>query len=121
MYVRQDSKIAKQYIVNSNLFSKYFLHSGHLTWKLEAALLFVNFRCTKTKVTKTLIFFMACLVSVLKFGFSEKATKFEKNLPRIFDKSVVFCVRNSILVKKSTKIFQPNVVKTLIDVILTIR
>ena len=28
-----------------------------------------------------------------------------KNLRRTFDKSVVFCVRNSVLVKKSTKIF----------------
>ena len=43
---------------------------------------------------------------VVKFGFSEKATKFEKNLRRTFDKSVVFCARNSVLVKKSTKIFQ---------------
>ena len=43
---------------------------------------------------------------VIKFGFSEKATKFEKNLLRTFDKSVVFCVGNSILVKKSLKIFQ---------------
>jgi hypothetical protein len=43
---------------------------------------------------------------LLKFGFSEKATKFEKNLPCTFDKSVVFCARNSVLVKKSTKIFQ---------------
>ena len=42
----------------------------------------------------------------LKFGFSEKATKFEKNLHRTFDKSVVFCARNSILVKKSTKILK---------------
>ena len=43
---------------------------------------------------------------ILKFGFSEKATKFEKNLCRTFDKSVVFCARNSALVKKLTKIFQ---------------
>ena len=35
-----------------------------------------------------------------------KATKFEKNLRRTFDKSVVFCARNSVFVKKSTKIFQ---------------
>ena len=42
----------------------------------------------------------------LKFGFSEKATKFKKNLRRTFDKSVVFSARNSVLVKKSTKIFQ---------------
>ena len=42
----------------------------------------------------------------IKFGFSEKATKFEKNLRRTFDKSVVFCARNSVLVKKLTKIFQ---------------
>ena len=42
-----------------------------------------------------------------KFSFSEKASKFEKNLRRTFDKSVVFCARNSVLlVKKSTKIFQ---------------
>ena len=43
---------------------------------------------------------------MLKFGFSEKATKFEKNLCFTFDKRVVFCARNSVLVKKSTKIFQ---------------
>ena len=42
----------------------------------------------------------------MKFGFSEKATKFEKNLSCTFDKSVVFCARNNVLVKKSTKIFQ---------------
>ena len=45
-------------------------------------------------------------VASLKFGFSEKATKFEKNLCCTFDKSVVFCARNSALVKKLTKIFQ---------------
>ena len=43
---------------------------------------------------------------VLKFGFSEKAKKFEKNLRRTFDKSFVFSARSSVLVKKSTKIFQ---------------
>ena len=43
---------------------------------------------------------------LIKFGFSEKATKFEKILRRTFDKSVVFCARNSVLVKKLTKIFQ---------------
>ena len=32
--------------------------------------------------------------------------KIWKNPHRIFDKSVVFCARNSVLVKKSTKIFQ---------------
>ena len=35
----------------------------------------------------------------LKFGFSEKATKFEKNLRRTFDKNVVFCARNEDLKK----------------------
>ena len=30
----------------------------------------------------------------LKFGFSEKATNFEKNLRRTFDKRVVICARN---------------------------
>ena len=40
------------------------------------------------------------------FGFSEKATKFEKNLRRTFDKSIMFCARNSVLVKKLTKNFQ---------------
>ena len=44
--------------------------------------------------------------SLLKFGFSEKATKFEKNIHRTFDKSVVFYGHNSVFVKKSTKIFQ---------------
>ena len=32
--------------------------------------------------------------------------KIWKNLHRTFDKSVVFCARNSVLVKKSTKIFK---------------
>ena len=37
------------------------------------------------------------LSNVVKFGFSEKATKFEKkNLRRTFDKTLVFCVRNSV-------------------------
>ena len=44
--------------------------------------------------------------SKLKFRFSEKATKFEKNLCHPFDKRVVFCAGNSVLVKKLTKIFQ---------------
>ena len=48
----------------------------------------------------------------LKVGFSEKATKFEKIRRRTFDKSVVFCARNSVLVKKSTKIFFKNVDKS---------
>jgi hypothetical protein len=48
----------------------------------------------------------AIISRFVKFGFSEKATKFEKNLRRTLDKSVVFCARNSELVKKSTKIFQ---------------
>ena len=43
---------------------------------------------------------------IVKFGFSEKATKFEKNLLFTFDKSVVFCARNSVFVKKSTNIFK---------------
>ena len=44
--------------------------------------------------------------TLLKFVFSEKATKFEKNLRCTSDKSVEFCARNSILVKKLTKIFK---------------
>ena len=32
--------------------------------------------------------------------------KIWKNLRRTFDKSIVFCARNSVLVKKSTEIFQ---------------
>ena len=52
------------------------------------------------------------LCRLLKFGFSEKATKCEKNLRCTFDKSVVFCARNSVLVKKSTKIFFENVDKS---------
>ena len=32
--------------------------------------------------------------------------KIWKNLRRTFDKSIVFCARNSVLVKKSTKIFK---------------
>ena len=43
----------------------------------------------------------------VKFGFTEKAKKFEKIFVILtFDKSVVFCAPNSVLVKKSTKIFQ---------------
>ena len=42
----------------------------------------------------------------VKFGFSERATKFEKNLHRIFDKSVMFFARSSLLIKNSTKIFE---------------
>ena len=34
----------------------------------------------------------------VKFGFSDKATKFEKNLCHTFDKSIVFCGPNSVLV-----------------------
>ena len=48
---------------------------------------------------------MIVLDELIKFGFSEKDTKFEKNLRPTFDKSVVFCARNSVLVKRSTKIF----------------
>ena len=50
--------------------------------------------------------------SFVKFGFSEKATKVEKDLRRTFDKSVVFYARNSVLVKKSTKILLKNVDKS---------
>ena len=42
----------------------------------------------------------------IKFGFYEKATKYEKDLGHTFDKSVVFCAHNSVLAKKLTKIFQ---------------
>ena len=38
---------------------------------------------------------------VVKFGFSEKATKLKKNLRSTYDKRVMFCARNSVLVKKS--------------------
>ena len=41
----------------------------------------------------------------VKFGFIEKATKLKKNPRRTFDKSVVFCARNSVLVKKLPKTF----------------
>ena len=50
-------------------------------------------------------FFKASFSHLLKFGFSEKATKFEK-IVCTFDKSVVFYARNSVLVKKLTKIFK---------------
>ena len=41
---------------------------------------------------------------MIKFGFSEKATKFEKIFVVLLtDKSVVFCARNSVLVKKIFK------------------
>ena len=63
------------------------------------------------------------MFNALKFGFSEKATKFEKNRHRTFDKSVVFSARNSVLVKKSTKIFflkmwTSRIIQTLIQEIL---
>ena len=45
-------------------------------------------------------------ILMAKFGFFEKATKFETNLRSTFDKRAVFCARNRVLVKKSTKIFQ---------------
>ena len=53
-----------------------------------------------------------CSVLLSKRGWSFKVWvfweghKIWKNLRRTFDKSVVFCARNSVLVKKSTKIFQ---------------
>ena len=50
-------------------------------------------------------FFKASFSHLLKFGFSEKATKFEKIFVALY-KSVVFCARNSVLVKKLTKIFK---------------
>ena len=43
---------------------------------------------------------------LIKFRFSEKAKKFEKNLRCTCDKSVVFSACNSILVKKWMKIVQ---------------
>jgi hypothetical protein len=43
---------------------------------------------------------------VVKFGFSEKAKKFKKIFVVLFDKSVVFCARISVFVKKLTKIFK---------------
>ena len=58
------------------------------------------------------ILFKDVTLLILKFGFSEKATNFEENLCRTFDMSVVFCVRNSVLVKKLRKIFQNNAVKS---------
>ena len=45
-------------------------------------------------------------MDAVKFGFTEKTTKFEKNLRRTFNKSVVFCARNSVLVKKLMKILK---------------
>ena len=61
--------------------------------------------------TSSLIHSVAIIKSIfhstsIKFVFSEKATKFEKNLCCTFDKSIVFCSHNSVLVKKSMKIFQ---------------
>ena len=44
----------------------------------------------------------------IKFGFYEKATKYEKDLGHTFDKSVVFCAHNSVLVQKLTKILKKN-------------
>ena len=46
------------------------------------------------------------LTAFVKFGFSEKATKFEKKNCRTFDKRVVFCARNSV-----RRFFKTNVVK----------
>ena len=45
---------------------------------------------------------------VLKSSVRSHAIGELKNLRRTFDKSVVFCARNSVLVKKSTKIFSKN-------------
>ena len=47
--------------------------------------------------------------------------KIWKNLCRTFDKSVVFCARNSVLVKKSTKIFETNVTSRIIQTLTKIR
>ena len=44
-------------------------------------------------------------MSLLKFGFSEKATKFEKIFVVLLTRASCYCARNSILVKKLTKIF----------------
>ena len=46
-----------------------------------------------------------CVIPV-KFGFSQKATKFEKIFVILLKRAFVLCARNSVLVKKSTKIFQ---------------
>ena len=46
-----------------------------------------------------------CIAGLKVWVFWE-GHKIWKNLRRTFDKSVVFCARNSVLVKKSTKIFQ---------------
>ena len=69
---------------------------------VRASVLYYN------KVFKFFFFFRFFVSTVkkltVKFGFSEKATKFEKNLCHTFDKSIVFCAHNSVLVKKLTKI-----------------
>ena len=48
---------------------------------------------------------------VVKVWVFWEGHKIWKILRRTFDKSVVFCARNSVLVKKSTKIFKTNVDK----------
>ena len=45
---------------------------------------------------------------MVKFGFSEKATKFEKNLCHTFDKSVLFCARNRVTCQKVKEDFSKH-------------
>ena len=47
-----------------------------------------------------------------KVCVSWEGHKIWKNLRRTFDKSTAICARNRVLVKKLTKIFQKNVVKS---------
>ena len=69
--------------------------------------------CTKPRLHKTKeragVIFKENLV-LLKFGFYEEATKLKKNR-HTFDKRVVFCESNSVLVKKLRRYLKTNVDK----------
>ena len=67
---------------------KFWLLTGHLLSSTDFVYVLLISECN-------------LLSLCVKFGFSEKATKFEKSLHRTFDKSVVFCSRNSVLFNKS--------------------
>ena len=66
-----------------------------LRWHSESRHSIIN------QFTTITIYFRLVLIQkyVLKFGFSEKATKFDKKFCHTFDKSIVFCAHNRVLIK----------------------